>query len=427
MSEEGEPARRESPTRAGVVANVAWLTGANVLARPVWFLFTTLACMRLLGVERFGEMISALALASSVTAITEFGTNAYSIREITRQPDRASVLFSNLMAGRVVLTVIGTVTLGLVGVALGDSAPPASALVLAAVYALVLRLVEYCRAVFQAFEVLRFDAASLLVEKALVVGLGMAGLLATRTASGVLGGMAAGVVLTWVWTVITVHRRFAPFRPGNLSLSVFFRAYRESFPIGVFSSATVLLLGSGAMLLEGLSTDEAVGLWGAAFRNIELLLLLPTLVCTAALPRLAGLHHRGDGREFWRVLMWSGAVIGAGTAVLSVVVAFLAEPLLLLLGGGEFGAAAPVLRLAIWAYPWMGATMLLTQALIYMDDAWFAAGALVAAALANVLYLAGTISALGPLAPAYGLIGAHVLISAAALWRLVRARHPLPS
>ena len=417
--------KRPLPRRDGVLQNVAWLGIANGIARPLWFLFVTAACMRVLGVDGYGRMTAALALSGSVTILTDLGTSIYCTREAARYPERASALFTNLLLARGALAGLGVLLIGMYGVVGGGTS--IAAFVWAGVYTLGYNLTEYCRSFFRAMEVLRFEAATLLAEKTLVIGLGLAGLLVWRTAAGTLGGMAFGIVCTLAVSAFLVHRRVAPFALGEVSVQTIRRAYRASLPIGVYSAATVLLLSTGAILLEALADDREVGIFGGAYRIVEFLLLLPTIVCTAFLPRLSILHHQGDRQPYVRTLWRSTLFISGGTIAVAAVMGGLAEVLFTFLAGEGFSASVPLLHALIWAYPFMGLTMLFSQVLVYTDDAWFPASVLVVTAVANGIFVASAVPHTGALGPALSLIAAHAIIAAICGWRAFRsapALHP---
>lgn len=160
---------RPPPPRAGLVRNLAWLTGANVVVKPVWFLFITAACMRGLGADRYGTLTAAMSLAAMAVIFTEFGTGEYVTKELARTPAAAPSLFTNVLAGRAATGLLAVAAALGVGTALGYEAPELTALLYAGAYTVTCRLNELCRALFRAYEVLRYEAYSLLVERVLVI------------------------------------------------------------------------------------------------------------------------------------------------------------------------------------------------------------------------------------------------------------------
>lgn len=426
---DGPPAvaGRTPPPRASVVRNVAWYWLGNVLAKPAWFLFLTAGCMRVLGVEGYGAMTVALALAGTTFLLSDLGSAEYMVREVSRAPHNVALYFSNLAVGRLALSVVAAVvTLG-VGWALAYSPAQMAALAAAALFVAAFRAVEFCRGVFRTFEVLRYEALSVVVEKALVIALGAAGLLLTRDAWGVLGGMAVGAVLTLGVNVHLIHTRFARLDGALIDPAFLVRCYRGAIPIGTFSVATLALLSFAPVAVEAVLGQAAAGTYGAAYRVLEATMLLPSAFGAAVLPRLARLHHDGGSRPF-EALLWRSAGSLLLLALVATAALWVVAPALVpLLGGSEFREAGGLLRLMTLALAPMSMTALLAVALISSDDHWFAAGVVASAAVVNVVACVATLAPLGLAGPAWSLVVCHAAIAVVCALRLaLNARRPRP-
>ena len=109
------PEAPRSPTAAdgpppipkqGMVRNIAWLSGGSILVKPLWILFIVAACPRLLGVEAYGTMQSALALAAMILMVSDMGTSNLTLREVAAQPGEAVRYLSNILVLRGVLAAV---------------------------------------------------------------------------------------------------------------------------------------------------------------------------------------------------------------------------------------------------------------------------------------------------------------------------------
>ena len=117
------PEAPRSPTAAdgpppipkqGMVRNIAWLSGGSILVKPLWILFIVAACPRLLGVEAYGTMQSALALAAMILMVSDMGTSNLTLREVAAQPGEAvryQILIVFMIAACVALAALGVVGL----------------------------------------------------------------------------------------------------------------------------------------------------------------------------------------------------------------------------------------------------------------------------------------------------------------------------
>jgi O-antigen/teichoic acid export membrane protein len=412
----------ERPPSEDIRRSIAWLTIANGIAKPLWFVFITAICMRGLGPAGYGELTVALALAGVAVAIAEMGTGEYATREIARRPEDASLLFVNLLSGRAVMAVLCfTVVIG-GAYLLGLTATPVVALLAAGAYTVGLKGAEFCRAFYRAFSVLRYEAVSLSVERLLVMGTGVVGLVISHSAAGTLAGMSVGMLISFLLNLGWVHRRLARFTPALLDQRLLRRTYMLAAPIGLYYVFTMVLIGGGPVVLENIDGRAAAGEFGAASRLVEMLMLLPAVLCAVLLPRLSDLFHRGHLAGFKRLLTRAVLLLGGVSILIAVGLAAGAAPLLSLLApSGDFAASVPLLRVVAWATPPMAIEMLVCFALIAADEQVFLAVATGLGALGHVILLLLATPALGGYAAGLSLIVSHLLIVGLAVGRLRRA------
>src|SRR5690606_31052250 len=143
---------------------------------------------------------------------------------------RASHFFTNFLTLRTASAgVSASVAMGVAWV-LHYRGEALAAVFFGCVYMLSMELTNYCRAYYQAFENLRQESIMLLVEKSLVIGGGVVGLLATRAAWGTLAGMGLGMLLTTLLNTAWVRRHLAPVRRDLLDWAFLRRSLRIMLP-----------------------------------------------------------------------------------------------------------------------------------------------------------------------------------------------------
>ena len=119
---------------------------------------------------------------------------------------------------------------------------------------------------------------------------------------------------------------------------------RETFPLAVAFAMSVIYFRVLVVLVSLLSTDEQTGIFGTSFRIFELLLGLPALVLSVALPLLSVAGAEDDERlRKGLQSMTEASFLIAGLLVVGVWI--LAKPGILLVGGEQYVSAAPVLRI----------------------------------------------------------------------------------
>ncbi len=386
-----------APRPDGLLKNVTWLGIGSAAVAPLWFGFITYLCLSQLSPEAYGTMNWALWLMTIVAATTDLGLSDFVTREVARQRDQAWRYFSNfiVLRGGLGVLVLGSV-LGIASLA-GVDPDRLTALALAGVYSVCIFLIAFCRVFFRAFEVLRYESMSLISEKLLVLSGGTIMLFATGTAVGTLGGMTAGMVVAVVATLWWVVYRIAPFELGVIKLSFLWDNLKKAAPLSLFAIAVVASLRVGPVILEYFEGAAEVGRFGAAFRIVEAMLLLPALATAALLPRLSSLWGTGNEVLF-------GGLVRRSLKIIALVSIFLG--LCLAIGGGAlmnklvsdpaaYAGAGLWLRLLGLAYPAMCLNSVLSVVLIAADGQRFLGRFLASVTLASVLLYAIAISQYG--------------------------------
>lgn len=399
-----EPVSAERSKYApNILHNVSWLGLANVLVKPFWFVFITAACMRLLGVNEYGVMSATLSLGMIATAFVDLGMSQYTVREVSRQPDRASLFFSNFMALRLFNSLLAWTGAVVAAILLGYRGTALAAAFFAGGYALTLNLTNYCRCIYRAAEDLRQEAAMLVIEKFLVVGGGLLLLYTTRLASWTLAGMTIGMALATVTNIWWIDRHFAKIRLRLLSFSFLARSLKTIIPFGLAGLFTVIYYRVDMVMVEAFLGAAPTGQYGAAFRILEALHMLPAIVALAAVyPRLSKLYHERSFSEFRRLLRKSMLGIVVASVLITVALTILASSIIHLLDPDPaYGPSIAALQILVWSFPFLCANTLLFAALYSMEHQRFVSIALGFAVILNVGLNAVLI-------PAFGINGAAV-------------------
>ncbi len=408
-----DTSRQEQP-QTGLLANISWLSIANAIVKPLWFLFITAACMRLLGVQEFGVLTAALSLTMIAAGFIDWGMSPYTVREISRAIDKASLYFSNFMALRIANSIFVWGGALIVAMFLNYQGSALLAVCFAGVYALTLNLTNYCRSIYQAFENLRGEAIMLITEKTLVIGCGLLLLFTTRSAAWTLAGMALGMTVTTGINILYIDKRFAKVRRTLLSRSFLKRSIKIMIPFGLAGLFTVIYYRVDMVMIEAMLGVIPTGQYGAAYRILEALQILPAIVGLAAIyPRLARLHQDGAHADFTRLLR-NGllALIGISILISLLLTALSGTVIHLLDPDPAYAPAANALRVLVWTFPFVCGKTLLYSALICMDRQRLVAISLGFAVLFNITLNTFMIPAQGIQGAAIATILTEVLLTA---------------
>jgi O-antigen/teichoic acid export membrane protein len=328
------------------------MIGALVSAVSAALLF------RHLGVQDTGRYVIATSLVALVGALSDLGLTAVGVREIaTLPPHERWPLARDLLGLRITLTVLGAIVMTAIAwvaysstLAAGVALAGFGLLLQATQDNFALPLVVGLRLGWvSALELARQILTTLVIVLLVLLGARLVPFLGVPIPVGV-------IVLAATVRLVRGKRELAP----TFSLRRWRKFMSAMLPYSVATAASALYFRVSILLISALSNATEIGYFGASFRIIEVLTLVPALVASSAFPifaRAARDDHDRLGYALGRVFEVS-LVVGAWVAVSIAVGAPLA---ISVIGGAPFKAAGPVLAIQgvglgamfvslVWAY-----------------------------------------------------------------------------
>lgn len=311
---EGSPGEPRIPTTgtaalpagrpgARIAANAAWVMGAELVGKVASFVLVVVLA-RGLGATQYGYFTFGMAFIPLFLQLARWGIDTTTIRAITSAPDddhAFSAAFVNGLAARSALAVAGVAISVVLSPLFVHGRQPLEAVAIVAGALLIDEIRTYLGAAFIAFEKMRFNALTMLVNRVLstalaVVAIKAGGGLVLVCATYLLGSLGS-LVSGWIAFV----RFFPPIHRRDLRRSVMRALIHDGAAFGVASFLNMAAFRIDAVILEAIKGPEAVGIYGVAYRFFEPLLFVTWGVSTAAFPRLVTEHesgHRGRTYEF---------------------------------------------------------------------------------------------------------------------------------
>lgn len=298
---------------------------------------------RHLGVVDGGRYVTILSLVALVGGLTEAGITAIGVREFaTSPPERRADSLRPLLGMRIALTAAGVgAAVGFAGVA-GYEATLVAGTALAGLGLLFQSLQSAASIPLQAELRLGWVTVADLIRQfvtvASIVTLVLAGAgLLPFLAIAIPAGLASLAV-----TLAAVRRRDA--LVPTFRWSAWSGLIREALPYAVTSAVGAIYFRLAIIVMSLVAADVETGYFGASFRIVDVLIVIPQLLVAAAFPIFAR-AARDDRSRLRYALQRSveGALIlGAWTAVALVAGADLA---IRIVAGPDFAPAADVLRI----------------------------------------------------------------------------------
>ena len=399
--------------------NAGWLMFEKILRLGVGFV-VTLWVARYLGPEDFGSLSFAFAFAALFGAVAGLGIDSLVVRDAVRHPGSVPMLLGTAF------------TLRVLGAVLAISVAVAAILYMRPDDREALWLVTFAATVyiFQAFDVidLWFQAkllsrygvwaksVALITVAGLKVGLILTG--ATVVAFGAAG--LGEAVLIAVGLIVVYHVCGQSVRGWRPSVALARRLLVEGWPLTLSSVMVMLYMRMDQIMLGEMVGDGAVGIYTAATRLTEAAYFLPVVITASVAPALVRAKTAGETIYRARMQKLLAAMAIISYALIGMLV-LLATPLIDVLFGAAYGAAASVLVVHAWALLFVAFGVASGQYLVIEGLTWLSLERTAVGGFVNVVLNWALI-------PAYGAVGAAAatLVSFAVstfwLFRTARAR-----
>jgi O-antigen/teichoic acid export membrane protein len=325
-------------------------TGINLVGRVI-STFLGVACValltRYLGPEQFGEYTTSTNFLQFFAIIADFGLTLTALTMLGEaKPEEERKLLGNLTSLRIVTMIFFTLAPLLVLLFPYSDTIKHAALVGAAAYA-VLALNQMLISVFQKHLAMHVVAIAEVLGRAMLLG---AMVVAAEMHLGVVAMVAAMLLanVVQVGTMLLIGYRIAPLH-FEYDRAVWHEIVRRSWPLAASSALNLIYLKGDILILSLFRPQAEVGFYGAAYKVLDVLTVLPFMFMGLVLPRLAAAWKEGDKEKFrgyfqqsFEALVILGLPFMVGGVILST-------KLMVLIAGAEFVSGGNLLGILLVA------------------------------------------------------------------------------
>jgi O-antigen/teichoic acid export membrane protein len=318
--------------------------------------------LRHLGVVRFGQYTTVIAIVSVVQGLTDAGLTVVGQRiYVHADAERRRTLLADLIGIRLVLTPVGIAVGVLFAVVAGYPNALVTGTLLAgigivlAVVATTLTLpmsVELRLGAVTAVDFARQLAIVVGIIALVIAGSGLVPFFAVYIVAGV-ASIATALLLSGRGGRVAPRFAWSEWKP----------LLREAGPVALSLVVNTTYVRVLIILASLITTAEQTGLFATSYRVSEILLGVPQMMIGAAFPILAHAHVADERRLAYALQRMGEAALLVGLG-LGLVLALGAVPIVKVLGGAEFAGAADALRIQSVAIAGAFMTQLGTLALV---------------------------------------------------------------
>jgi O-antigen/teichoic acid export membrane protein len=343
-SSEKKPIRTLTTT---VARNATFVLGVQAVLKLLAFLFNVYVVRRL-GDVHFGQYSAVIAYVAIFAVFTDWGMSPYAVREMAKDYSKTAWLLPNIVAIRVVLSLIVAVIAPLSAFYLGKESDVVLGILIASAGLLLYAFQGPLNSALTAREHLDYTSVLALTNQLVFWGLGA---LLLINGMGFLGLVVASLIGV---AVITLLSGWALFRlgVGRLVLSVhrWPHLFLASLPFGISSISDVFMKRFDIVLMSFALTDAAVGWYSVPWTLINMILLIAQSIAIAMYPSMVR-SYTEDPESLRRVVWQSIKYLLIICLPIAVSGTVLADRIIIILYEEMFVNSIPVLQLILWALP----------------------------------------------------------------------------
>jgi len=319
---------------------------------------------RYLGVHAVGRLNLATSLWAIGAIGISFGLDTFLIKEVARQPTRASELVGRIFVLRALLFIAVFAAMAVYAHLAHYPQETIRVIYVIGVATMLSQCISAVQAALQGLERMHLMSLGNIVGKAIVtcVSIPLALLGQPVSVIAMTYVLAAGVGL---WLQLRHLNRLHPIRLA-LELHGVGDLLRAGFPYLLSGAFLVLYVQIDVVIISWFVDERNVGWYGTASQLLGTLLFVPTVYVAAVTPSLyrSGTTSPNEVARLMRrgfdFLVLLGIPIGFGVAAV-------ADPFIALLYGPQFVGSGPVLALFGIALIFMYQNMLIGQSLVSTD------------------------------------------------------------
>lgn len=349
-----------------VTRNLFSRLGAKVVSYPLSFLVSVLL-VRYLGVERLGEYNYASTFAALFGLLASLGLPILLTREIARDKASAGRLLGSVVILQCGLSALTAVVIAGSAILFNEPILAVPISILGLSVALSAMSSPYWAAL-NGFEKIHLSSGIEVIGSLLWTGLILLAIYLKVDVTGLVGILMASPIVVFLLTK-AASDRYCVVPQYRLDPALIKRLLAATLPFSLMVVFNNLYLRIDIIMLEKMQGEQSVGLYSAAYKIVDVFMLLGTNI-GVLYPRMAAqaaedrcsLH--ATVRRAWRYMTAIGMPV-------AMIVATLAPWIVWTLYGQEFSESAAPLRVLAASIAFMFMAMPLVHALNAMGREWY--------------------------------------------------------
>ena len=347
-----------------VAKNTGIIIGGDVIFKLI-SLFVIIYLARYLGTVGFGKYSFVFAYLAFFSIITDLGLQQILVREMARDEAITPKLIGNAYIIRLILTVFAVVLSLIIITLMSYPADTTTYIYIATFTLLFISFSDFYATIFQANLRMEYNMIAKLSFKVLSAGL-------ILWIIFVLQGTLTQIIVVLVFSEMVkttlnylFSRKFVKPR-FEIDFMLWKYLFKEALPLALSSVIWVIYFQIDKIMLSIMVGDAAVGIYSAAHKLCDSLLLIPGALMISLFP-LMSVFSKNSKEKLTKSYTIGVRYLLIVMLPVAIGVTLLSDKIILLIYGPEFAGSATALQILIWSLVFGSINLVLLNLLISID------------------------------------------------------------
>ncbi len=348
VNDPGEASRFRSEGFLRYTRNTGWLLGERFLRLTV-NLLVGIYVARYLGPERFGSLSYAQSLVGLLGIIALLGLDNIVVLELVRAPGRQRELLGTAFGLKLIAGILMACLIAAIALFSGIS-PLERWMIIIISLGLIFQSTNVINMYFQSCVQARYIALAQLTQMTMssatkLIMVWLEAELIWFALVSLLDSIVLALALVWNYRRANAAAEWIPWCFQTTTAR---ELLRRSWPLLFSGLALTIYMKIDQVMIREMLDAKAVGQYAAAVRVSEAWLVIAVILTTSLYPAIIEAKQRDEDLyrrrlgAFYSLMLWLSIGFAAP-------IAFLADPIIRILFGATYQAAAPVLAVHAWS------------------------------------------------------------------------------
>ena len=273
-----------------VLKNLSWLVIANIFTKPLWFVFVIYSA-NILGVNDFGIYTFSVSFLFIFSMLLDMGLEQLLVRDVAKNKDSINIYFNNAITYKFLASILVFIIVLMIIYFSDYSEKIKISLLIIFFFVFSTSFITFLRAFFRAYEKIKYESYSILIEKLGIILLATIGLFTGLKLYGFLLGLAIGNFICLIVSGLLLFKKIdnLVFKPQLNKIKLLLK---NALPFLIADIFIIIMYRFSSVLIMFITgNEEQVGLYNSSYRLIEMYLAFPMMMVTPVYPFISRSFH----------------------------------------------------------------------------------------------------------------------------------------